>query len=453
MSFSQQKRNYYPGTQTVAPSANAQGVVAGNPAMKPQGTVAAGTGETPEEFATARQAYNMFANRGNQPTKPAGTVVEEPATKPQGTVSKPVVTGGGSVAAGGVMPYTGGNDNAQAALDYLGALYTSPQEEERRRKASVANQRIMAVGDALRHIGNIYNTVQGAPSQTFTNPVQEEYARYQQAKALRDRANQQYYTYQQQKAAQDALAARWAADYKLKAEDAMRKAGYTEAQIQNMKDRLEQQKAYQEAMIENAGKRIEETTRHNKVSEKQRQQSIGIAANNSKSANAYRRWRMNGGGGGRSGGTLTLRGKNGFYTKNMSSNDVNAFYNQAFETLANTRLPNGKTVIDRKAVSGEVIPGLFGGNKINMQARKQAVDNAIANYPEAGDLLRNTYEFDFDPRGAQQPSQSVQQNPNVFFSPWNTNQQASSGYGSTFTPFADEDDDLFDEEDFSGISI
>jgi hypothetical protein len=49
--------------------------------------------------------------------------------------------------------------------------YTSPQEEERLRKASVTNQRIMAIGDALRHIGNIANTVRYAPSQQFNSPV------------------------------------------------------------------------------------------------------------------------------------------------------------------------------------------------------------------------------------------------------------------------------------------
>lgn len=82
--------------------------------------------------------------------------------------------------------------------------YTSPKEEERLRKASVMNQRILAVGDALRHIANIANTVKGAPSQQFNNPVAEEQARYERGKAMRDKANQTYLSYQQQKAAQDA---------------------------------------------------------------------------------------------------------------------------------------------------------------------------------------------------------------------------------------------------------
>lgn len=94
--------------------------------------------------------------------------------------------------------------SATSGMDAVNAMLTTPAEEERLRKASVANQRIMAIGDALRHIGNIYHTVRYAPSQKFSSPVQDEVARYERGKALRDAANLRYYTYQQQKAAQDA---------------------------------------------------------------------------------------------------------------------------------------------------------------------------------------------------------------------------------------------------------
>jgi hypothetical protein len=103
-----------------------------------------------------------------------------------------------------------------AGMDYLNSLYTSPQEEERLRKANVMNQRILAIGDAVRHIGNIANTVNWAPAQQLNSPVQEELARYEKGKALRDRANQQYYTYQQQKAAQEAKARQFAAEQSYK---------------------------------------------------------------------------------------------------------------------------------------------------------------------------------------------------------------------------------------------
>jgi len=103
------------------------------------------------------------------------------------------------------------NQNQQtqiASMDDLARAmgYTSPQEEEKIRKASLTNQKIMAVADALRHIGNIANTVHYAPAQQFNNPVLEEEARYQKGKALRDKANYTYLNYQQQKAIQDARA-------------------------------------------------------------------------------------------------------------------------------------------------------------------------------------------------------------------------------------------------------
>ena len=94
--------------------------------------------------------------------------------------------------------------------------YTTPEQEEKMRKASVANQRILAVGDAIRHIGNIANTVNYAPAQQLNNPVLEEQARYEKSKALRDRANQIYLNYQQKKEMQDAQARRWEAEREYK---------------------------------------------------------------------------------------------------------------------------------------------------------------------------------------------------------------------------------------------
>jgi len=99
-----------------------------------------------------------------------------------------------------------------AGMDALSQMYTSPQDEERMRRASVANRRIMAVADALRHIGNIYNTVNYAPAQQLNSPVLEEQARYERGKALRDKANLTYLNYQQAKAAQDAKARQWEAE-------------------------------------------------------------------------------------------------------------------------------------------------------------------------------------------------------------------------------------------------
>jgi hypothetical protein len=123
--------------------------------------------------------------------------------------------------------------------------YTSPQEEERLRKASVTNQRIMAIGDALRHIGNIANTVRYAPSQQFNSPVTDEIARYERGKALRDRANAALLTYQQQKAAQERAERKLDAQIKKQEDDAARNDRIADARIsrynaQNSKDKASQ---------------------------------------------------------------------------------------------------------------------------------------------------------------------------------------------------------------------
>ena len=94
--------------------------------------------------------------------------------------------------------------SATSGMDAVASMLTSPIDEDKKRRASMANQRILALGDALRHVGNIYHTVKGAPSQQFNNPVMEEQARYEKGKAVRDAANLKYNTYLQQRAAQDA---------------------------------------------------------------------------------------------------------------------------------------------------------------------------------------------------------------------------------------------------------
>ena len=127
---------------------------------------------------------------------------QTPAVKPQATQTLPTID----------------PNSDTSGMDALSSMYTSPQEEERMRKASIANQRIVAVADALRHIGNIYNTVNYAPAQQFNSPVLEEQQRYERGKALRDKANQTYLTYQQAKEIQDAKQRRWEAEQKAKAD-------------------------------------------------------------------------------------------------------------------------------------------------------------------------------------------------------------------------------------------
>jgi hypothetical protein len=233
--------------------------------------------------------YNLFSV-----DKQANQV--QPVGEATGTVSGSTV---GTVAAQrtGVSynPYMGGGNNAQGAVDYLASMYTTPEQEERYRKASVQRQRIMAVGDALRHIGNIYNTVNGAPAQTFNSPVQEEKLRYQQEKGIRDASNYRYMSYQQAKAAQDAKQRQWEADYRMKSE-------LTAAQIQSINERAEELVRHNKSLEEINKWKAEEAARMAKLNydEKVRTNTArtGIMQQNA-NTNRMRAERV---GGGRSGG-------------------------------------------------------------------------------------------------------------------------------------------------------
>lgn len=120
---------------------------------------------------------------------------------------------------------------------YLASLLTTPEQEARNLRASRSRQRILALGDALRHIGNIYNTTQGAPAQQFNDPVTAERTRYQQDKLLRDANNMKYFSYQQAKQAQDAKQRQWEREFSAN-------EAYRTQQLTNRKqelDRLDKQ--------------------------------------------------------------------------------------------------------------------------------------------------------------------------------------------------------------------
>lgn len=214
-----------------------------------------GQGNWANMVNTARKATDEYVGNTLQglgvsdPQKPqtpvtppyeAGTVVLPPKNTNQGNGTIKVTDSQPN-------PYsateTGGARPIRNMDELVSAMYTDPKEEERLRKASVANQRILAVGDALRHIGNIFNTVNYAPAQKFNNPVQEEYDRYQKGKAIRDAANARYYSYMQAKAAQDErmrMAERQlqynmekdARDYELRKNESDARANLNEARIQ-----------------------------------------------------------------------------------------------------------------------------------------------------------------------------------------------------------------------------
>ena len=183
-------------------------------------------------------------------------------------------------------------------------LYTSPQQEEEMRKASVQRQRIMAVGDALRQIGNIYHTVQGAPSQQLNMPSLEERQRYLQEKAIRDNNNMRYMTYQQAKAAQDAKIKQWEQQYQLNAANAASQHAYRQRQAEIAAGNAASQDAYRRGNL--ARQEAADKARNDYNERKLKQQTAyqnrmaGYAGMNAQSnrmrANAYVN-RQNGAGG------------------------------------------------------------------------------------------------------------------------------------------------------------
>jgi len=345
------------------------------------------------EFAAAKQNYNMFAKQPKavaetkttpiQPAAPvnsAGTVRNTPSSGSQ-TSETPVIR------------------NMDDLANAIG--YTSPEEEERLRKASVANQRIVAVADALRQIGNIYNTTRYAPSQQFNSPVEMERQRYLQGKALRDKANQTYISYQQAKAKQEAQQREWDRNFDYKKDKDDRDFKFNAAKYAS--DLAEKQRQYDSNLAFNKDKQKatearwerqdKESERAHRASEALRRQSNGIAAgslNLRKQEFEYKK--KNGGGSGSGTQPTALRGKNGWYSKRMNSEEAQAFYNQTYDEMKRRNL------INEASVMAGLPADIFGQKSISLAAKKAAVDNALLQHPEVGDWLADEFEFDFDPR-------------------------------------------------------
>ena len=130
--------------------------------------------------------------------------------------------------------------------------------------------RIATLADAIRHMGNIYNTSKGAPLQRFNNPVEGLQSGLQQRK--NDRARQ---------AALDADAAYKDANLRMKQASADADRAYKAMNIelkQKAGERADKAakalEKYREGILgiqqgnlELAGKRLDEATRHNKATE------------------------------------------------------------------------------------------------------------------------------------------------------------------------------------------
>lgn len=188
----------------------------------------------------------------------------------------------------GLMPFQ--KDSTQpdgGFFDWIGGLFkkrpnrhdgeTDGEYDERMTRN---NERIAVLADAIRHMGNIYNTSKGAPVQRFNNPVAAFEQGLQQRKAER-----------KAKAAAEADAAYKNANLQLKKDAAEADRAYKTMALgykdraadradQQAKDLAEYRKGIlgiQQGNLELSAKRFGETQRHNRVTEGQSAARIAIS--------------------------------------------------------------------------------------------------------------------------------------------------------------------------------
>ena len=312
-------------------------------------------GETTQQFAAGKRAANSQAQGYGANPAPVSQPSTQTVTETQ---TKNMVTTGGIAGTGQRQqnkPITNMDELAQA----MG--YTSPQEEERLRKASVANQRIMAVGDALRHIGNIFNTINYAPAQQFNNPVAEEQARYQRVKALRDKANQTYLAYQQAKAAQDQKARQWEAEYNMKSK-------LTAAQIKSIEDKAAEMIRHNKSVEAVNEWKAKETARMAQLNYEEKARTnkarTGIMQQNANTNRDRLEWQRNRGGGRGSGG----KGMDEYTTTTETTYNYDNLGKRTGTTTTKKRTVNGQAQ-PTQTTTKKQLPGQ--GSSTPQQKKKQ----------------------------------------------------------------------------------
>ena len=238
----------------------------------------------PKQYDTSKSVEENLAQSNTPTAEEISSAYRTPTAQlqmQQGQVQQPVTTPADTVNAQ-TKPITNMDELAQA----MG--YTSPQEEERLRKASLTNQRIMAVGDALRHIGNLYYTINGATPQKYNSPVLEEEQRYLRGKAMRDKANHTYLTYKQAKDKQDQQAKQWEAQFNLNVANAASQDAYRREQARIAGERAANDKENKDKIYAlnvrkaddakyDAEERRKETRRYNNARISQGNQRLNIA--------------------------------------------------------------------------------------------------------------------------------------------------------------------------------
>ena len=166
--------------------------------------------------------------------------------------------------------YVPTGDRDRDITSYLTNTFSDPDEEDRIMRQTRNRMAIMAVGDAIRQMGNIYHTTNYAPSQKFNNPLENEYGRYYTQKRLRDADRYKEMVMQQRR---DKLEA----DQRQREFENALKTDYNNARIGKL-----------ESDAKAANDRVAETIRTNKANEEIRKQRAADSK-----ANADRTYELN----------------------------------------------------------------------------------------------------------------------------------------------------------------
>ena len=171
--------------------------------------------------------------------------------------------------------YKQASDITQGVYDYLNG--GSDAEEEPYKKKNESKKKLLALADALRHIGNLFYVNKGATPQQFNSPVLMQEQRYQQEKAEREKKRALLTKTAMDKAKMDADAAYKDAVLGMKQNDFMRNVYNDNRRYGLDKDKFAWQKDKDTQSLGLKKQGLEETVRHNKANEAQGRERNAIA--------------------------------------------------------------------------------------------------------------------------------------------------------------------------------
>lgn len=171
--------------------------------------------------------------------------------------------------------YKQASDITQGVYDYLNG--GSDADEEPYKKKNESKKKLLALADALRHIGNLFYVNKGATPQQFNSPVLMQEQRYQQEKAEREKKRALLTKTALDKAKMDADAAYKDAVLGMKQNDFMRNVYNDNRRYGLDKDKFAWQKDKDTQSLGLKKQGLEETVRHNKANEAQGRERNAIA--------------------------------------------------------------------------------------------------------------------------------------------------------------------------------